>query len=197
MTLVTTSSDAAVRTRSRLVLIASSLGILFAQIDTSVVNLAVKSIDADLHAGVSAMQWVIDSYNLVYASLLLTGGTQVISGAVESALSGMGIAVERVSGGTRYDTAVTLANLAVSRYGFAPGHAELATGDSFPDALAAGSHMGTRRSVLLLTPHRDLPGVVATFLRAHHPGADSHVLGGPVAIDPLAKQEAEEAVDGL
>jgi EmrB/QacA subfamily drug resistance transporter len=75
MTLVTTSSDAAVRTRPRLVLIASSLGILFAQIDTSVVNLAVKSIDADLHAGVSAMQWVIDSYNLVYASLLLTGGT--------------------------------------------------------------------------------------------------------------------------
>src|SRR6478752_4352139 len=63
------------RTRPRLVLIATSLGVLFAQIDTSVVNLAVKSIAADLHTGVSAMQWVIDSYNLVYASLLLTGGT--------------------------------------------------------------------------------------------------------------------------
>ena len=48
---------------------------MFAQIDTSVVNLAVKSIGADLHAGVSEMQWVIDSYNLVYASLLLTAGT--------------------------------------------------------------------------------------------------------------------------
>jgi DHA2 family methylenomycin A resistance protein-like MFS transporter len=61
--------------RPRLTLIATSLGVLFAQIDTSVVNLAVKSIAADLHAGVSAMQWVIDSYNLVYASLLLSGGT--------------------------------------------------------------------------------------------------------------------------
>lgn len=61
--------------RPRLVLIATSLGVLFAQIDTSVVNLAVKSIAADLHAGVSEMQWVVDSYNLVYASLLLTGGT--------------------------------------------------------------------------------------------------------------------------
>ncbi|HEX5212071.1 MAG TPA: MFS transporter [Pseudolabrys sp.] len=56
-------------------MIATSLGVLFAQIDTSVVNLALKSIASDLHAGVSAMQWVIDSYNLVYASLLLTGGT--------------------------------------------------------------------------------------------------------------------------
>jgi MFS transporter, DHA2 family, methylenomycin A resistance protein len=76
MTLVSTwftCSDE--RLRPRLVLIATSLGVLFAQIDTSVVNLAVKSIGADLHAGVSEMQWVIDSYNLVYASLLLTAGT--------------------------------------------------------------------------------------------------------------------------
>ncbi len=63
------------RTHPRLVLIAASLGVLFAQIDSSVVNLAVKSIGADLHAGISEMQWVLDSYNLVYASLLLTAGT--------------------------------------------------------------------------------------------------------------------------
>ncbi|MFZ0069168.1 MAG: MFS transporter [Pseudolabrys sp.] len=76
MTLVPTWFDGpAERTRPSLVLIATSLGVLFAQIDTSVVNLALKSIGADLHAGVSEMQWVIDSYNLAYASLLLTAGT--------------------------------------------------------------------------------------------------------------------------
>ena len=75
MTLVSTWFSGPIRTHPRLVLIATSLGVLFAQIDTSVVNLAVKSIAADLNTGVSAMQWVIDSYNLVYASLLLTGGT--------------------------------------------------------------------------------------------------------------------------
>ena len=63
------------RTRPGLVLLATSLGVLLAQIDTSVVNLALKSIGADLHAGVSALQWVVDAYNLVYASLLMTGGT--------------------------------------------------------------------------------------------------------------------------
>jgi MFS transporter, DHA2 family, methylenomycin A resistance protein len=57
-----------------LILLTMSLGVLIAQIDTSVVNLAVKQIGANLHAGISVLQWVIDAYNLVYASLLLTAG---------------------------------------------------------------------------------------------------------------------------
>lgn len=74
MTLTSTCGPMA-DTRPRLVLLATSLGVLLAQIDTSVVNLALKSIGADLHADVSALRWVIDACNLVYASLLLTGGT--------------------------------------------------------------------------------------------------------------------------
>src|SRR5262245_15145175 len=60
--------------RPALVLLATSLGVLIAQIDTSVVTLAVRRIGADLGSTVSDMQWMIDSYNLVYAALLLTGG---------------------------------------------------------------------------------------------------------------------------
>jgi DHA2 family methylenomycin A resistance protein-like MFS transporter len=60
---------------STLILLTMSLGVLVAQIDTSVVNLAVKQIGAKLDAGVTALQWVVDSYNLVYAGLLLTAGT--------------------------------------------------------------------------------------------------------------------------
>src|SRR5262245_29700056 len=60
--------------RPALVLLACSLGVLIAQIDTSVVSLAVKRIGADLDAPLSGLQWVIDAYNLVYAALLLTGG---------------------------------------------------------------------------------------------------------------------------
>lgn len=59
----------------RFVLLATSLGVLLAQIDTSVVNLGLKSIAYDFGAGVTEMQWVIDAYNVVYATLLLTGGT--------------------------------------------------------------------------------------------------------------------------
>jgi EmrB/QacA subfamily drug resistance transporter len=50
------------------------LGVIVAQVDTSVVNLAVQPIGQALHAPVTQLQWVVDAYNLVYAVLLLTGG---------------------------------------------------------------------------------------------------------------------------
>ncbi len=74
-----TMTFAPVRSRAMrgpsLILLTMSLGVLIAQIDTSVVNLAVKEIGVELKVGVTALQWVIDAYNLVYASLLLTAGT--------------------------------------------------------------------------------------------------------------------------
>jgi MFS transporter, DHA2 family, methylenomycin A resistance protein len=57
-----------------LTLLTLCIGVLVAQVDTSVVNLAVRPIGEYFHAGVGALQWVVDSYNLVYAVLLLTGG---------------------------------------------------------------------------------------------------------------------------
>ncbi len=57
-----------------LVLAALCLGVLIAQIDTSVVNLAVQPIGTAFHARTGALQWMLDAYNLVYAVLLLTGG---------------------------------------------------------------------------------------------------------------------------
>jgi MFS transporter, DHA2 family, methylenomycin A resistance protein len=62
-------------TQRRFVLFTMCLGVLIAQVDTSVVNLALTPIGIDLQASVNALQWVVDAYNLVYASLLLTAGT--------------------------------------------------------------------------------------------------------------------------
>ena len=63
------------RPATGLILLTMSLGVLIAQIDTSLVNLAVKQIVTDFKAGVTALQWIVDAYNLVYASLLLSAGT--------------------------------------------------------------------------------------------------------------------------
>ncbi|CAI0694589.1 Spectinomycin tetracycline efflux pump [Serratia entomophila] len=57
-----------------LTLIALCLAVLVAQVDTAVVNLATRPIGEFFAADVGELQWVIDSYNLVYAVLLLTGG---------------------------------------------------------------------------------------------------------------------------
>ena len=57
------------------VLITTCLGVFLAQLDTSVVNLALKHIRAELGSSVTQLQWVVDGYNLAYAAFLLTGGT--------------------------------------------------------------------------------------------------------------------------
>lgn len=57
-----------------LLLATMCLAVLLAQVDTSVVNLAMRSIGASLHGAVASMQWVLDAYNVSYAALLLTGG---------------------------------------------------------------------------------------------------------------------------
>lgn len=58
----------------RLTLTTLCLAVLVAQLDTGVVYLATRAIGDDLKAGIDALQWIVDSYNLVYAVLLLTGG---------------------------------------------------------------------------------------------------------------------------
>jgi EmrB/QacA subfamily drug resistance transporter len=44
-------------------------------LDTTVVSVALGSVQMSLHAGVTALQWVVDAYALAFASLMLTGGT--------------------------------------------------------------------------------------------------------------------------
>ncbi|MBV9628751.1 MAG: MFS transporter [Xanthobacteraceae bacterium] len=60
--------------RKSVVLLTLCLGVLVAQVDTSVVNLAMQPIGSAFGASVTQLQWVLDAYNLVYATLLLTGG---------------------------------------------------------------------------------------------------------------------------
>ena len=69
-------ADTAPHTTShqRLVLAVLSMAVLVAQIDTAVVNLAVRPIGQFFHAAVGPLQWMIDAYNLAYAALLLSGG---------------------------------------------------------------------------------------------------------------------------
>jgi EmrB/QacA subfamily drug resistance transporter len=60
--------------RRGLILLTLCLGVLVAQVDTSVVNLAAQPIGKAFGVSVQALQWELDSYNLTYAVLLLSGG---------------------------------------------------------------------------------------------------------------------------
>ncbi|MFW0785707.1 MFS transporter [Gordonia sp. CPCC 206044] len=62
--------------RHRLVILATCcLSLFIVGIDTSGVNVALPSISSDLGASSSQLQWVIDAYTLVLASLLMLGGS--------------------------------------------------------------------------------------------------------------------------
>lgn len=57
------------------VLIATILGSSMAFIDSTVVNIALPALQADFHASIVAVQWVVESYGLLLAALVLAGGS--------------------------------------------------------------------------------------------------------------------------
>jgi EmrB/QacA subfamily drug resistance transporter len=58
----------------RFTLIASSLSLIMVMLNVSIVNTALPAIQEAFGAGTVALQWVVNAYNLVFASLLLLGG---------------------------------------------------------------------------------------------------------------------------
>ncbi len=56
------------------VLAVLSVSLALAAMDTTALNVALPSIERDLHASTGELQWIMDAYVLVYGSLLLTAG---------------------------------------------------------------------------------------------------------------------------
>jgi EmrB/QacA subfamily drug resistance transporter len=63
------------RSRRLLVLGICCLSLLIVGLDTTVVNVALPAIHSSLRASVSGLQWTIDAYTLVLASLLMLSGS--------------------------------------------------------------------------------------------------------------------------
>ena len=61
MTITLTAARQGTANDTTIILLSMSLGVLIAQIDTSVVNLAVKRIGSDFNVGVNMLQWVVDA----------------------------------------------------------------------------------------------------------------------------------------
>ncbi|HTV83907.1 MAG TPA: MFS transporter [Dyella sp.] len=58
-----------------LILCICCLSLLMVAMDATIVNVALPSIRRDLHASISGLQWVIDAYTMVVASLLMLAGS--------------------------------------------------------------------------------------------------------------------------
>jgi EmrB/QacA subfamily drug resistance transporter len=58
-----------------LVLAICCMSLLIVGVDTTIVNVALPAIHRSLHAPLSGLQWIVDAYSLVLASLLIAGGS--------------------------------------------------------------------------------------------------------------------------
>ena len=58
-----------------MILVALLLAAFLVNLDTTLVNVALPALVRELHATTTQLQWVVDSFNLVFAALLLTCGS--------------------------------------------------------------------------------------------------------------------------
>ena len=61
--------------RAKLVLGICCLSLLLVGMDVTIVNVALPAIQHDLHATLSGLQWIVDAYTLVVATLLMLSGS--------------------------------------------------------------------------------------------------------------------------
>jgi putative cell wall-binding protein len=117
--------------------------------------------------------------------IYLLGGPAVVTAAVETALGSYATeGVERIFGATRYHTAA-----AVSKRFFPTTEGVLiATGQNYPDALAAGPLAGVWEAPILLVQNNSIPAVTATELNRLNPEWIV-VIGGPAAVSKTVVAE--------
>ena len=150
---------------------------------------AQTSVDRSLAAGIQAAP--ID--NRVVGSVIAAGGTDVVRGATLASLASVtDRSTSRNGGVDRYDTAI-----AFSAEHFPTGVNEvwLATGEAFPDGLAAAPIAGARGGPVLLTRQSALPAGVAAELSRLAPQT-IWIVGGTAAITDVVMQQVLAAVPG-
>src|SRR5204863_4158215 len=55
-------------------LVVLCVSLLVISLDNTILNVALPTLERDLHASSSQLQWIVDAYMLVFAGLLLTAG---------------------------------------------------------------------------------------------------------------------------
>ena len=123
--------------------------------------------------------------------VVLMGGTAAVDASVERALEDLGLAVTRLSGATRFDTAFLMAELVRGRYSddpvcFGNAHVGLARARVPFDSFSAAPLLAHRCASLLLTdPTKTNTATRARLSTAAASGTDAlqvHVFGGSAAV---------------
>jgi putative cell wall-binding protein len=139
-----------------------------------------------LTRGTGLPQAVVDELRrLKPAKIVVLGGTAAVSAAVQSQLRSLTTGtVTRIAGSDRYEVA---ANLAAS-YPAGKANVYVASGTSFPDALAGAAYAAKTGVPVLLTRPAGLPGPTSTRLKKLKPKKIT-ILGGTVAVSTTVAEQ--------
>lgn len=123
----------------------------------------------------------------------LIGGASALSNSIVEKLKSMGITnIERVSGGTRYDTSIAIAK----KYGFDTSNVYFAQGRVFIDALPGAVLASYQNAPVVLTDVAYLPDVSKQWLQSLGTRPSVVYLGGNGAISTTAREQIKAALVG-
>ena len=147
--------------RRRQALIVLAVSLLVISVGNTILNVALPTVQSELDASSSELQWIVDGYLLVYAGLLLAAGTL----------------------GDRFGRRRTLvAGLAV----FAAGSVLAAVSDSSSALIASRALMGVGAAGIMPTTLSILTNIFPTSERPKAIAIWSAVAGLGVAIGPIS-----------
>src|SRR5580693_6713664 len=121
-------------------LLAVCLGTFMLLLDVTIVNVALPSIQDDLHATFAQLQWVVDAYALSLAALLLTAGSLLCAVANSPMFLVLARAGQGIGGAIMFATSLAL--LAQAFHGRERGTAFAVWGAVTGAAVAIGPVLG-------------------------------------------------------
>lgn len=133
--------------------------------------------------------------NLKIEDATIIGSEAAVSSSVFETLQEDGVWTKRIAGPNRYMTAAEIAEYGVFECGMTYDKVAIATGENFPDALAAGVMQGLDGSVMLLTPKNKLDSSAAAALKANKWQIDMvRFLGSTNAVSNTVRQQVKSAL---
>lgn len=115
---------------------------------------------------------------------ILIGGLGSLSASVEADIKAKGLDITRLSGPTRYDTSVSIANQIGNN-----GEIIITTGTDFSDGLSAAPMAAKDGIPMILVPKDTVPDAVVNYLKANNQITKTIVLGDTDVIsDNVANQ---------
>jgi len=132
----------------------------------------------------------------------ILGGTNAVGPAVEAALLGLGLEVERIGGIDRYETSAMIAERIAEAVKYSAIFSEpsrmafIARGDLFADALAVSPVAYANQAPVLLVQPDELPDHTVDIL-TEMGITNAVVLGGQVAVDRTVAAEVAALVSDI